>query len=194
MRWGSTGDPPDVGQLHARAPEREAVDLIFGQAETVGRCVAKTIVAAPRDRTRWPLYYPRVPEPSFMGVHLAVADMGAALAFYRKIGVQLDDGAEGRPHVELNFSNGARVELSTPDVIAMYDPGWRGPSPSTSTVLQFGLPSRAAVDEIYAALTTEGYHGHLPPTDAFWGARYCELDDPDGHTVGFHSPRQETPH
>ena len=41
---------------------------------------------------------------------------------------------------------------------------------------------------MYAALTSAGYHGHLAPIDAFWGNRYCEVDDADGHTVGFQSP------
>jgi len=41
---------------------------------------------------------------------------------------------------------------------------------------------------MYEALTSAGYHGHLAPIDAFWGDRYCEVDDADGHAVGFHSP------
>ena len=46
-----------------------------------------------------------------------------------------------------------------------------------------------AVTDMTAALTSAGYRGHLAPIDALWGARYCEVDDADGHTVGFHSPR-----
>jgi uncharacterized glyoxalase superfamily protein PhnB len=70
----------------------------------------------------------------------------------------------------------------------MYDEHWRGSSPATATVLQLRLPSTEAVDEVYATLTGAGYRGHLAPFDAFWGDRYCEVDDPDGNTVGFHGP------
>jgi uncharacterized glyoxalase superfamily protein PhnB len=125
-----------------------------------------------------------------MGVHLAVRDMAAAMDFYRRIGLAVPDEPDGE-HVQLVLDGGAHLELSTRSVVDLYDPGWRGHQPSTATVLQFRLPSRDAVDELYAALTGAGYHGHLAPIDAFWGSRYCEVDDADGHAVGFHSPRSE---
>jgi uncharacterized glyoxalase superfamily protein PhnB len=124
---------------------------------------------------------------TFMGVHLAVADMAATMAFYRLAGLPIAADAGAQEHVEIELDGGVHLAFSTPAVMAMYDPAWRGPAASTATALQFGLPSRAAVDEMYASLTGAGYHGHLPPFDAFWGNRYCEVDDPDGNTVGFHS-------
>lgn len=127
-----------------------------------------------------------------MGVHLAVADMAKAMDFYGRAGLAVPDGAGDRPHVEIEFGGGTHVAFSTPMVMAMYDPGWRGPSPSTATVLQFRLASRAAVDQMYESLTSAGYRGHLAPIDAFWGNRYCEVDDADGHAVGFHSPTDES--
>jgi uncharacterized glyoxalase superfamily protein PhnB len=57
-----------------------------------------------------------------------------------------------------------------------------------STVLGFAVPSRQAVDEIYAGLTGAGYRGHQKPYDAFWGARYAIVEDPDGNAVGLMSP------
>ena len=127
----------------------------------------------------------------FMGVHLTVADMTDAMDFYRRAGLHIPDGAGESPHVEIDLDGGAHLAFSTPPVVAMYDPSWRGPSPSTATVLQLGLASRAAVDEMYAVLTNGGYIGHLAPFDAFWGSRYCEVDDADGNTVGFHSPTDD---
>jgi uncharacterized glyoxalase superfamily protein PhnB len=44
------------------------------------------------------------------------------------------------------------------------------------------------VDEIYAGLTGAGYRGHQKPYDAFWGARYAIVEDPDGNAVGLMSP------
>jgi uncharacterized glyoxalase superfamily protein PhnB len=123
--------------------------------------------------------------PSFIGIHVAVADLAATVDFYRRIGLTIpEDVGE---HVEIDLGGGAHLALSTPAVVAMYDPGWRGPTPATATVLQFQCESRAAVDEMYASLTGAGYHGHLAPIDAFWGNRYCEIDDPDGNAVGFHA-------
>jgi catechol 2,3-dioxygenase-like lactoylglutathione lyase family enzyme len=46
---------------------------------------------------------------------------------------------------------------------------------------------RPATDELTAA----GHRAHQPPYDAFWGARYAIVDDPDGHPVGLMSPVDE---
>jgi len=129
---------------------------------------------------------------AFMGVHIAVADMAAAVDFYRRAGLTVPDGAEGGGHVEIDLGDGVHLALSTPVVVAMYDEAWRGLSTSTASVLQLRLPTREAVDEMYAELTSAGYLGHLAPIDAFWGNRYCEVDDADGHTVGFHSPTDDS--
>jgi uncharacterized glyoxalase superfamily protein PhnB len=131
-------------------------------------------------------------EGPFMGVHVAVAEMATAMDFYRRVGLAVPEGADGQPHVEVDLGGGAHLAFSTPTVIAMYDSAWRGPSPSTATVLQLRLGSRAAVDEMYESLTSAGYRGHLAPIDAFWGNRYCEVDDADGHTVGFQSTTDES--
>ena len=50
------------------------------------------------------------------------------------------------------------------------------------------VPSRAGVDELYAKLTEASYPGPEPPYDAFWGARYVIIEDPDGIAVGLMSP------
>jgi uncharacterized glyoxalase superfamily protein PhnB len=128
----------------------------------------------------------------FIGVHLAVADMAKAIDFYRRAGLPVPDGAESREHVQIDVASDVHIAFSTPSVIAMYDSEWRGPSPSTATVLQLRLSTRDAVDDMYAALASAGYHGHLAPIDAFWGSRYCEVDDADGYTVGFQSPMDES--
>jgi uncharacterized glyoxalase superfamily protein PhnB len=129
---------------------------------------------------------------TFMGVHISTGDMAATVDFYRRAGLDVPDGAETHEHVQIDLGGGAELAISTPEVLAMYDPGWRGPSPSSAVILQMGLPTRAAVDEMYESLTAAGYRGHLAPIDAFWGNRYCEVDDAEGHTVGFHSPTDES--
>jgi uncharacterized glyoxalase superfamily protein PhnB len=37
-------------------------------------------------------------------------------------------------------------------------------------------------------MTSAGYLGLQPPFDAFWGARYAILEDPNGAAVGLMSP------
>ena len=62
--------------------------------------------------------------------------------------------------------------------------GWRG----GMGVLGFKADSRERVDEIYADLTAARYRGQQPPYDAFFGARYAVVEDPDGNAIGIMSP------
>ena len=55
-------------------------------------------------------------------------------------------------------------------------------------VLGFNVDNRERVDQIYNDLTGAGYHGQQEPFDAFWGARYAVVEDPDGNAVGIMSP------
>jgi len=72
-----------------------------------------------------------------------------------------------------------------------FDPGWTQSSAPSRDVLVLSMPSRGAVDALYAAMTSAGYAGHLEPFDAFWGARYGIIDDPDGNHIGIMSPMEE---
>src|SRR5438094_640143 len=55
-------------------------------------------------------------------------------------------------------------------------------------VIGFGVASREEVDRLYQELTATGYRGQQRPYDAFWGARYAIVEDPDGNPVGLMSP------
>src|SRR6185503_13466613 len=46
---------------------------------------------------------------------------------------------------------------------------------------------QAALD-LYVKLTGAGYATLQAPNDAFWGARYAVVEDPDGIAVGLMSP------
>lgn len=123
-------------------------------------------------------------------VNLVAADVPATLDFYRSLGLDVpeDDvwSSGGAPHhVEISTGDGLQLELDSPELTRAYDEGWTG---TAGWFLVFTLPSREAVDETYAELTSAGHTGHLAPFDAFWGARYGIVDDPDGNHVGLMSP------
>lgn len=125
-------------------------------------------------------------EPMLNQLNLVVRDMQAAVAFYRRLGLPVE-AAAGAEHAAVTLANGMLIELDTAGFVPRWDSGWNGRT-GGSTVMGFSVPSRAAVDEIYADLTGAGYLGHQPPYDAFWGARYAIVDDPDGNGVGLMSP------
>jgi uncharacterized glyoxalase superfamily protein PhnB len=120
-------------------------------------------------------------------VGVVVADMGAALAFYRLLGLDIPDAADGEPHVEVALPGGLRLAFDTEATIASFHPGWKAGT-GGRVGLAFALPDPAAVDDAYAQLTGAGHHGELAPFDAFWGQRYATVLDPDGTGVDLFAP------
>lgn len=115
-------------------------------------------------------------------VELVVSDMATALAFYRRLGLDLPAEADAEPHVEVDLG-GVRLAFDTEDVIRSFDAAWTPPSGGHRHALAFACGSPAEVDAMWADLTGAGYAGHLPPWDAFWGQRYAVVHDPDGNAV-----------
>jgi catechol 2,3-dioxygenase-like lactoylglutathione lyase family enzyme len=121
-------------------------------------------------------------------INVVVRDMGAMAGFYGRLGVSLgesppewaahhrssDDDTDGGPRVDLDSDQFARV----------WNQGWAG---GPGIVLVFGVESRSEVDRLYEDLTASGCPGQQPPYDAFWGARFAVVADPDGNSVGLMS-------
>jgi catechol 2,3-dioxygenase-like lactoylglutathione lyase family enzyme len=119
-------------------------------------------------------------------INLAVQDMDATCAFYRRLGLTITVAPDGR-HASSSLPNGMTVEFDTTDFVPEWDSGWRGP-PGGGAVIGFSLTSREEVESLYEELVAAGNRAHQPPYDAFWGARYAIVDDPDGYPVGLMSP------
>ncbi len=128
-------------------------------------------------------------QPVLNQLNVVVSDMDATVAFYRRLGVSID-AKPGAQHVAANLPGGLLIEWDTAKFVTRWDSGWKGTF-GGSTVLGFSVSSREAVDTLYADLVAAGHHGHQPPYDAFWGARYAIVEDPDGNCVGIMSPEDE---
>jgi catechol 2,3-dioxygenase-like lactoylglutathione lyase family enzyme len=123
-------------------------------------------------------------------VNLVVRDVDASSAFYARLG--LDFGEERDPdwgahHVSARHDgpSGIDVDLDSETFVTHWDEGWPG---GTGVVLGFTVRSRDEVDRLTAELAADGVPVQQPPFDAFWGARYAVVSDPDGIAVGIMSP------
>lgn len=125
--------------------------------------------------------------PRFGMIGLVVRDMAASLAFYRRLGVEIPEDADNRPHVDTLLPGGLRLAWDTVETIRSFDPGW-SPAVGSRVSLAFDCGSPDGVDAVYAELTEAGYEGRLKPWDAFWGQRYATLHDPDGNGVDLFAP------
>lgn len=121
-------------------------------------------------------------------IEIVVADMGASLAFYRRLGLEIAQGVEREPHVEAELPGGLRIAWDTQETVRSFDPGWTPPGRGGhGMALAFACDGPAEVDSVFAELTEAGYEGHLKPFDAVWGMRYATVRDPDGNAVDLYA-------
>jgi catechol 2,3-dioxygenase-like lactoylglutathione lyase family enzyme len=123
-------------------------------------------------------------------VNLVVRDVAASRAFYSRLG--LDFGTEPDPvwdahHVSARHGDTTPldVDLDSTSFAAQWNEGWPGGS---GAILGFKVDTRDEVDAVVAALAADGVSVQQNPYDAFWGARYAVVSDPDGNGVGIMSP------
>jgi uncharacterized glyoxalase superfamily protein PhnB len=143
-------------------------------------------------------------KPVLGQLNLVSGDPAVSIAFYRRLGVDIVEPAiwrtaSGTHHVNAR-SGEVNFELDSTAFAQVWNQGWRGRGDLKGrVVVGFRVASREAVDATYADLTGAGYAGLQAPYNAFWGARYAVVEDPDGIAVGLMSPisaefRSDPPH
>jgi catechol 2,3-dioxygenase-like lactoylglutathione lyase family enzyme len=131
--------------------------------------------------------------PQFRQVNIVSSDMDASLAFYRRLGLDIPEDnvwrtASGAHHASA-VDAGGDLDIDSTRFAAIWNRGWQGRADLAGhVVVGFSVDSRSEVDRLYGEMTAAGYKGLHPPYDAFWGARYAVLEDPDGLAVGLMSP------
>lgn len=132
--------------------------------------------------------------PVFSQLNLIVRDMEASVTFYRRLGLTIPDTEPKwqAHHRSATTPDGLDLDLDSEAFARVWDRGWPGSGSGSGRgstgVVGFRLATRDAVDRVYADLTGAGYAGQQEPWDAFWGARYAVVEDPDGNAVGLMSP------
>ena len=126
--------------------------------------------------------------------NIVAKDFDKTVEFYRRVGVNVPDGVNlpnGTRHTSVTLPNGMVFEVDNPALAQIYNAGWQRPEGSSPVVIGFTFPTREAVDQCYGELVEAGYESRQPPFDAFWGARYAIVADPNGNDVGLMSPIDE---
>ncbi|MBG7604298.1 MAG: VOC family protein [Actinobacteria bacterium] len=132
-------------------------------------------------------------------VNLVVSDMEATVDFYELLGLEFPDTApewQGH-HRTVTMPSGIALDFDSMEFAKIWNRGTTPQPGGTGSVIGFRVESREHVDALYSRATTAGYRGQQEPYDAFWGARYAVLEDPDGQPIGIMSPidqsRREPP-
>ena len=122
--------------------------------------------------------------PDMIG--LSVTDIPRAIRFYRILGLDFPDTAQGEHNVEVK-TNGYRISLNAQALEKDLTPGWVEPRGQRAG-LAFLCGSPSEVDATYAKIVAAGHKGVKEPWDAFWGQRYALVEDPDGAHVSIFCP------
>jgi uncharacterized glyoxalase superfamily protein PhnB len=131
----------------------------------------------------------------FQQINLIVRDMHESLGFYRRLGIDFpEDGVwrtdSGAHHANAATGGDVDLELDSHRMAKAYNAGFA--AERGRVMIGVALESRAAVDALWHELVSEGAQGLQPPYDAFWGARFAIVEDPDGNPVGLSSPVDPT--
>jgi len=125
--------------------------------------------------------------PKLTQVNIAVRDMDAMAAFYERLGLSM---AVGHPdwaahHRSASGDDAPDVELDSVAFTSWWNEGWAA---NSGVVLGFEVSDRPEVDRLYGELTAAGATPQQAPYDAFWGARFAVVADPEGNAIALTSP------
>ena len=131
----------------------------------------------------------------FSQINLVAHNLDETLAFYRRLGLDIGRESVWRTHSGAHHATAATegevdLEFDSQKFAQVYNAGFS--AERGRVVIGLSLESREAVDLAWAGLIAEGAQGLQPPFDAFWGARYAIIEDPDGNPVGLMSPIDPT--
>jgi catechol 2,3-dioxygenase-like lactoylglutathione lyase family enzyme len=135
--------------------------------------------------------------PTLNQLNIVSSNPAASIDFYRRLGLDIPDqrvwrtatGAHHASAEDASTPDGIDLDIDSATFAQVWNTGWRGRKDLAGrVVVGFGVASREEVDRLYGEMTAAGYRGLQTPYDAFWGARYAIVEDPDGLAVGLMSP------
>ncbi|ANZ95342.1 glyoxalase [Brochothrix thermosphacta] len=119
-------------------------------------------------------------------VGIIVKDMKASLAFYRALGFSFPDNAEKEAYVEVD-QGGVRLSFNTEEMVTPLFGELEKPK-GQRIELAFLCENVQELDRLYDNVIAKGYQGVREPWDAFWGQRYCILENVDGNLISLFVP------
>jgi uncharacterized glyoxalase superfamily protein PhnB len=130
------------------------------------------------------------PKPVPDQINMVVRDMDAAVAFYRRLGLDIPDYTPewDAHHRSAQVGSGVDFDIDSVVFTRQWNEGWSGRKNGAGCVITFRVETRDEVDEVYNEMMAGGYKAQQAPYDAFWGARFAIIEDPDGNAVGVMSP------
>ena len=113
---------------------------------------------------------------------IVVKDMGAALAFYRLLGLDIPEPGEGGGPHNYEAPNGFTIGFMSEAMLGGSPMGWVEPVGQRIS-LAFRCDTVAEVEATYARIVGAGHPSVIAPVDTPWNQRYACVRDADGNRV-----------
>jgi len=115
-------------------------------------------------------------------VGVIVDDMATSVEFYRRLGLDIPEGAEQAPHVKIEMGE-LTFFLHDRKLNQVWDQNATPASGGYGIVLEFFLETPEAVDAKFEELVAYGYSPHMEPYDTPINTYFAMINDPDGNSI-----------
>lgn len=115
-------------------------------------------------------------------VGVASSDLKKTVVFYETLGFEFPEYDEDSDHLEPVAPDGS-ARLMIDSVKLMSELIGEAPRHGNHSAFAILYDSSSEVDEVAARVQAAGFNVVTEPWDAFWGQRYCVVQDPDGYKV-----------
>lgn len=119
-------------------------------------------------------------------VAVSTSDMKRTIEFYSILGFDFTDVDQTQDHAEPITPDGsARLMIDKKELIESIIGEIPKPGNHSGFAIEYENPTE--IDEVSKKLLSSGFNVNKEPWDAFWGQRYCIVEDPDGYKVDLYA-------
>ncbi|MDA1316711.1 MAG: VOC family protein [bacterium] len=119
-------------------------------------------------------------------VGVTTSNFSKTLEFYELLGFKFPDGVGDGAHIETAITDSsAKLMIDSKDMAKDIIGEDQKPGNHSSFAVQYD--SAEEVNDIASKIKSAGFTIIKEPWDAFWGQRYCVVEDPDGYKVDLYA-------
>lgn len=114
-------------------------------------------------------------------VGVSSSNFEVTVKFYTILGFRFESFEKGSQHLEAERVDGARLMIDSTEMIKGILGEAPKPSNHSSFAIEYNNPEE--INNIAKLLVEDNFKIVKEPWDAFWGQRYCIVQDPDGYRM-----------
>ena len=119
-------------------------------------------------------------------VEVFSSNLSETVEFYSLLGFEFPELKSDEQHLEAITSPGSARLMIDSKKMAKSIIG-EEPRPGNCTVFALEFDSPKEVNAVARKVAEAGFKIFKEPWDAFWGQRYCIVEDPDGHRIDLYA-------